>query len=278
MVALSSIEPRIAALPDGGQVSYLEAGRGTPLVLLHGIGSAARSWRVQLTGLSDRFRVIAWDAPGYGESSQLDAEIPDAGDYAARLEEFVAALGLGRFHLAGHSLGCLMAARFAALHPARLRSLTLSAVAIGHADKPEEERRQLLQSRLDDVAGLGARGMAEKRGPRLVGPVAAEDVKRAVIDTMAAIRPAGYVQAARMLSAGNAIADIARLPDGMPVQFIYGTADVITTPASNRQAAAARPGAPVHVIKDTGHALYLERPDSFNRILADFLEAHDDPA
>ena len=56
----------------GGSVfTYGEAGAGTPLVLLHGIGSAARAFDDQLAGLSDRLHVIAWDAPGYGGSTAL---------------------------------------------------------------------------------------------------------------------------------------------------------------------------------------------------------------
>ena len=52
--------------------SWLEKGQGTPLVLLHGIGSAARSFSAQLDGLASRWRVIAWDAPGYGQSEAIE--------------------------------------------------------------------------------------------------------------------------------------------------------------------------------------------------------------
>jgi pimeloyl-ACP methyl ester carboxylesterase len=155
--------PRTARIGDAF-ISYLEAGRGDPpLVLLHGIGSRAASWRHQLAGLSDRLRVIAWDAPGYGESSDLAAPAPTAGDYAACLASFLDALGAGRLHLVGHSLGALMAARFAADHPERIASLTLASVASGHARLAEAERARLLAGRLDDLARLGPAGMAEKR-------------------------------------------------------------------------------------------------------------------
>ena len=64
-------------IEGGGSVfTYSEAGAGTPLVLLHGIGSAARAFDDQLAGLSDRLRVIAWDAPGYGGSTCLVPESP----------------------------------------------------------------------------------------------------------------------------------------------------------------------------------------------------------
>ena len=252
-------------------ISYLEAGQGAPVVLLHGIGSAARSFQDQIDGLSDHYQVIAWDAPGYGDSGCLAAETPSAGDYAAALAGLLDVLHIPNCHLLGHSLGSLMAARFAADYPDRVLTLTLSSIAVGHAALPEEERHKLLEQRLGDVATLGPRGMAEKRGPRLLGPDATPNMVQRVVDTMGAVSPAGYAQAARMLSLGNVKADVARLPASLPMQIIYGDADVITPPARNREVAALRPEAPVHVIPRAGHALYLEKPDRFNTILRDFL-------
>lgn len=252
-------------------VTYLEKGHGTPLVLLHGIGSAARSFAAQLDGLSSRWRVIAWDAPGYGGSAALPMAHPTAGDYATALERFLGERDVGDFHLLGHSLGCLMAAAFAARHPGRVRSLTLCSIAGGHAHLPEAERRKLLDQRVQDVATLGPGGMAEKRAPRLLGPAASSEALAKLVDTMATVRPDGYAQAARMLSTGDIVADIGRLPAALPGQVIFGDADVITPPARNREIAGRWPGAAVHVIAGAGHALYLEQPDAFNALVADFL-------
>ena len=254
--------------------SYREAGSGPPLVLLHGIGSAAASFRCQLHGLAARFRVVAWDAPGYSDSLPLAAEHPDAGDYAAALEAWLGALGIERCHIVGHSLGTLIAARFAAEQPKHVITLTLSAIAAGHGRLPPSERQRLLAQRLDDLAALGARGMAAQRGPRLLGPDATEKTRRWVIETMACIRPAGYAQAARMLSTGDIEADLARLPAELPIQVIVGETDAITPPAICLRIAAVCRGAPANVIPGAGHALYLEKPQIFNRLLADFALAH----
>jgi pimeloyl-ACP methyl ester carboxylesterase len=116
--------------------SFLEAGSGPPLVLLHGIGSAAASFRYQLEALSARFRVVAWDSPGYGASTPLAIEHPDTSDYAAALDAWLGALGIDRCHLVGQSLGTLIAARFAAEQPRRVLNLTLAGVARGHGRLP----------------------------------------------------------------------------------------------------------------------------------------------
>jgi len=250
--------------------SYLEAGRGPPLVLLHGIGSGAASFRCQLEILSARFRVVAWDAPGYGGSTRFATAPPDASLYAAALDSWLGALGIDRCHLVGQSLGTLIAARFAAEQPERVLSLTLVGIAKGHARLPPSERQRLLAQRLDDLNRLGPQGMAAKRGPCLLGPEATVAMRRTVVEIMARIRPAGYAQAAHMLSTGDNTADLAALPTGLPIQILVGEADVITPPAINLEIAAALPAASVRVIAGAGHALYLEKPAEFNQLIADF--------
>src|SRR5262249_47821985 len=132
------------------------------------------------------------------------------------------------------------------------------------------ERPRLLAQRLDDLNRLGPQGMAAKRGPRLLGPEATVAMRRTVVEIMARIRPAGYAQAAHMLSTGDITADLAALPTGFTIQILVGEADVTTPPAINLEIAAALPAASVRVIAGAGHALYLEKPAEFNQLIADF--------
>ena len=252
-------------------ISFLEKGQGTPLVLLHGVGSAARSFDRVIAAFAPRFRVVAWDAPGYVDSTDLPMEHPTAGDYADALAAFLDEIGVQSCHLLGHSLGCLIAARFAAARPKRVLSLTLCSIAAGQANLPAEERQTLLDQRIGDLATLGAQGMAEKRAPRLLGPAASPEALDRLKDTMGSVRPRGYGQAARMLSTGDIKADVRAFPSSLPGQVIYGDADVITSPERNRDVAAVWPGVAAHVIPRVGHALYLEQPDTFNALLAAFL-------
>lgn len=262
-----------SATVGGATITYREAGRGVPLVLLHGIGSAARSFEPQLAAFAGRFRVVAWDAPGYGGSTALAPPSPTARDYASALAGLMDVLAIERAHLVGHSLGALIAAAFAAENGRRVLSLTLACAAGGHARLAADERARLLDQRLKDVAELGPREMAERRGPRLVAPGTAPDIQRAVIETMAMVRPEGYVQAARMLSMGDLAADLARLPADLAVQFIHADADIITPPARIRELAAARPSARVLGIEKAGHIAYLEQPAAFNAAISEFVKS-----
>jgi pimeloyl-ACP methyl ester carboxylesterase len=275
MVAIEAAAAPHCEIGGGAVVSYLEAGPrsagAVPLVMLHGIGSAARSFGGQLSGLSASRRVVAWDAPGYGGSTALAPLSPTAEDYAVALTAFLDALQIERCHLLGHSLGCLMAARFTRRHPARVRSLILCAIATGQANLPPDERQKLLDQRVNDLSALGPREMAKRRGPRLVSPKSPASAAEKVIETMAAVRPDGYAQAARMLSTGDVKADVLALPPTLPLQIIYGEDDIITPPARNLEVAALRPTAPVIAIPAAGHAVYLEQPDKLNGAIQRFL-------
>jgi pimeloyl-ACP methyl ester carboxylesterase len=273
MAALYSINTQVVALAHGPLV-YLERGEGDAVVFLHGIGSAARSFQKQFSALAAHWRVLAWNAPGYQGSAGLGHDQPSVDDYANAALAWCDALAVKKFHLIGHSLGALIAARVAASYPQRITSLTLASAAIGHAHLSEDERLTLLRGRLDDVAILGPRGMAEKRGPRLLGPQATKADIRAVVDIMAEIDPRGYAQAAHMLSGGDMLKDVAAVPLSVPVEVIYGSADVITPPEVNMRVVAARSCIDSVVIERAGHALYVEAADQFNAAIEQFIGAH----
>ena len=95
----------------GDRWSYMETGRADtpPIVLLHGVGANSMHWRFQLAGLSDRYRVIAWNAPGYVLSDALKTDSPDCKTFADALNDFLVALTLDRLNLVGNSFGTRVA-------------------------------------------------------------------------------------------------------------------------------------------------------------------------
>src|SRR5215471_16584057 len=99
----------------GDRFCYMEAGRVDlpPVLLLHGIGANSLHWRYQLAGLADRFRLIAWNAPGYLLSDNLRAETPSCRDYADALDDLLSALGIDRFDIVANSFGTRVAQCFA---------------------------------------------------------------------------------------------------------------------------------------------------------------------
>lgn len=263
----------------GGQMQYRQAGNlqlAPTHVLLHGIGSGSASWVWQMEAAARQpaLRVLAWDAPGYGSaeggSEALPMEAPAATDYAWRMWQWLDAVlaaeraAAAPITLVGHSLGCLMAAAAARLAPGRVQRLLLLSPAQGYAQASAADRAKKLDDRLAALATLGPQGIADKRGSAMLSPQADAALVSFIQSVMAQIDPQGYSQAARMLSQGDLLADLATLT--CPVAVASGSADSITPPAGC-QAAAAHIGAPYTSLSGAGHACALESPEAVSALI-----------
>lgn len=258
---------RIACAP--GHMGFRRAGQASQVshVLLHGIGSASASWAYQLAASapSTAVQVLAWDAPGYGESTPLAPAQPDADDYAQRLWAWLDALSVhAPVTLVGHSLGALMAARAARQQPARVHRLVLLAPANGYGDAPAGERERVRQTRLDNLQRLGPQGMAQARAAAMLTPDARPDWITAVRETMAQVHPAGYTQAVHLLADGCLSHDVRALP--MPVAVASGDADGVT-PAAACDRVAEAAGVARIALGPVGHACPLQAARAVNALL-----------
>ena len=264
-----TLEQRIAKYPLrlSKDVSYRESGAGRALILLHGIGSASGSWLYQLQGL-DGFRVIAWDAPGYGDSAFLKNEQPAPGDYANALGEFIERLLLKDVVLVANSLGALMAGAYARAHPERVRAMMLISPAAGYANAAPTDREEKLRSRIQQLDELGPEGLAEKRSPNLLGSRAQPEALELVQWSQRRIHPPGYRQAAYCLANGH-LADDAR-HFRKKVLVVCGTEDRITPEPGCRLVAAAFPNATYRSLPSLGHVSHIEDPKQLNRLISDF--------
>lgn len=247
-------------------------GPGPTLVLLHGIGSDAVSWAPMIEALPARLDVIAWWAPGYGESAPVAPERPAPADYAARLLALLDAMGRDRVVLAGHSLGALFAGAFTARHPDRVAELALFSVAQGYRVPPGQALPAAAQARIDDLAALGPAAFAARRAGNVVHrPAALEGVRRA----MAAVRLPGYAQAVHALAQGDLLADaeaITRLRP-RPVRLMYGEQDRVTPPSGAARLMERLPvGSTLRILPDCGHALPQEAPQEAAALIAELAD------
>src|ERR671937_1539999 len=240
-------------------ISYRETGTGPALVLLHGIGSSSAGWLFQLESLRG-YRLIAWDAPGYGGSEFLAPPAPRPSDYAQALHEFLERLLLKDVVLVGNSLGCLMAGAYAAAHSERVRSMVLLGPAGGYADLSDREAK--LTERLRQLDDLGPEGLAEQRSPTLVAkgspPIALELVRW----SQRRVQPQGYRQAIHCLAQGRLAADARRY--AKRVLVACGSEDLITPEAGCKAIARAFPRGEYRSLAGIGHAPHVEAPEQIN--------------
>lgn len=246
------------------QQSYREAGQGKNLVLLHGISSGSGSWVKQLQDLSPYFHVVAWDAPGYGNSDSLNVDQPNATDFAMRLKEMLDALNLKNIILVGHSLGALQAAAFNALYPEYVDHLVLANVAQGYKGFDAEKQKDVFEKRPKMLKELGAVGMAQSRGPHLVAHPTTQVL--ALIETvMKQISLDGFSKASYLL-AYDSIQSYLNVQQ-KNTNVVMGMSDGIT-PAKDIQALAdAYQLNQCYQIEDAGHLSYLDQAEQFNQIL-----------
>src|SRR5256712_9227495 len=114
---------------DGLDLRYLVEGRAPAVVLVHGLGGFAESWRHTLRGLAARTTVYALDLPGFGASAKPRTRyrLPY---FAGALHGFMEALGIQGASLVGHSLGAAVAVTYAVTHPARVDRFALAGGAV----------------------------------------------------------------------------------------------------------------------------------------------------
>lgn len=116
----------------GARIRFVEAGAGVPLLLVHDFAATREVWSSAIMRLSQNFRVVAPDLPGFGASEKPDPQrYPYGWDaFSDSMFDLVAALGLGRIHVCGHGMGGGVALSLAARHPALVHKLVLTSAVV----------------------------------------------------------------------------------------------------------------------------------------------------
>ncbi len=264
------------AAADGYRMRYLRAGRGRPLLLLHGLLGYSFSWRFNLGEFARFGTVYAVDLPGVGFSDRpvLDCSL---GAIARRLAEFLDRTGVGEFDLLGTSHGGAVAMTLAALDPRRVRRMVLSAPA-----NPWSRSGRVLVRIFSSAPGrfLAPRvvripALHRSRLRRMYG-----DASRIPPGTLegysAAITIPGTIEhVLRIVRRWNSDLDQLRrtIPAiaGVPTLLLWGTRDTLVLPTSAASLQAQFRRAELVLFDGAGHLPYEELPQAFNRAVLDFL-------
>ncbi|MBO0874144.1 MAG: alpha/beta fold hydrolase [Pseudonocardia sp.] len=256
-------KPTVYGVRDGARIAARVIGDGQSVLLLHGVGTASASFWAQFDGLGTAFELIAWDAFGYGASSDPPAK-PRLDDYADAAADLLDANGRPDAHVVGVSWGGVVATRLALRHPERVRTLALVSSTHGRADNPSS--REGFVGRVDLLRREGVRAFSEARVDRLVSPDARTELKRRIVETaVSSVRLAGFAAATRTLAATDHRALLRSVR--APTLVLCGDRDDITGPAESRVLADGIPGAELVVVPCGSHLLNQEKPAIVNSAL-----------
>jgi 2-succinyl-6-hydroxy-2,4-cyclohexadiene-1-carboxylate synthase len=261
---------------DGLRLHVTRAGEGPPVVLLHGFTGSGDTWRGLATSLADRFSTIAVDLPGHGQSSApADPARYALPRFADDLATLLDALALDRVALLGYSMGARAALHVARRHPDRLRALVLESASPGIAEPAARAARVAQDASL--AAAIEREGIEAfvSRWERLPLWESQASLPPAARERLRAQRLAGSVQGLANSLRGAGAGVEPPLHDqlgaiALPVLLVAGALDAKYV-ALAQLMAARLPWPRLEVVEAAGHAVHLERPAAFARLVADFL-------
>ena len=280
---------------DGVNLHYLCGGSGSPLVLVHGLGSsAAVEFYYNLEPLVAHHRVVAIDLPGFGQSDKPLLEYT-IDLFVKAVSDLMASEGLPRAAVMGVSLGGRVALGLALTSPEQVERLILvDALGVG-PPRRVLAYRILLTKGLGELTLSGTARALRRMNPATIrrfwgwylnrpGRVDSIWSNQRIADHGALLsRPeyrAAYLAALRsiagMRSLRNGVVVEARLPElRMPTLLVWGRHDHIF-PASHAEAALKRlPNGRVEIFEESRHTPQMEEPERFNQLVLDFLSSGD---
>lgn len=253
-------------------VAWFEAGRGEPLVLVHGLADDHRAWRRSLPDLLLSHRVILYDLRGHGQTTlgEPDGSLRQLGDDLAALMD---AIGVDSADVAGFSLGGTIAMRVAIDHPERVRRLVLVATSsrVGRSAAERYRQRvemvtrrdaQLRQTLDHDTADVYAQSPNELE-------------EGLVIRRQSTADPRGYSNACAAMAALNAAPlDPELRKIQAPTLIVASDKDQHCPPKAAEIIATGITGSRLEILPDAGHPIPVEKPRELARLINSFL-AHD---
>lgn len=261
---------------EGVRLYYEESGKGTPIVFVHEFSGDLRSWDAQIRYFSRRYRCVAFNARGYPPS-----DVPQSvSDYSYRLAaedvaSIMRALRVRSAHVIGVSMGAYTTLQFGLRHPRLTRSLTLVGAGAGSDLKRQTQFRRDAEAQARRYLAFGTREVAKmylnhparitlrRKDPRGFAEFHARVADHSApgsANTLLGIqakRPSIYTLGPRLRRLAT------------PIHVICGDEDPSALTPSlfiKRTCASAQ----LSVVAGTGHAVYVEEPENFNRITAAF--------
>ncbi|MGD9764831.1 MAG: alpha/beta fold hydrolase [Candidatus Binatia bacterium] len=251
----------------GADIHVREWGAGEPIVFVHGLGAHGGSWVHQVAVFSERFRMLAVDLCGFGESDKpRDPARYSIDSLAEDIAGVAKELGLEHIRYVGTSMGGFIGATLALAHPELCRSLVLCHTAARMSIPPD-----VMSARLAALQSMTMQEYAALVIGQALEPSADDELRAWLADMIARNDPWAYTQTlSKGLASFDARDRVGRI--AVPTLVLNGEHDRIIPPEAGRELAGLIPGSRLVEIEHTNHLSYAERPSAFNEAVLPFVE------
>jgi len=254
------------------KIHYLEAGRGAPVILLHGSGGEGARWMPTIQGLAPNFHVIAPDQIGWGASDK-PMTIYHSGVFAEFLARFMKEIGTAKAALIGQSMGAGVALQMAVKYPQMVERMVL--VNGGGFTSPNDPPRAGVPDwHARQIANAGTLAESREYLEKMYynhSLISDELVEHNLILRLRSAYTAESVQTANARGLGGLTEEEVR---GIktPTLLVWGANDKLSPPANADKLNAAISGSRKVLIDNAGHYPFIEHPDQFNAAVREFLK------
>lgn len=251
------------AMVNGSRTYYESIGKGRTLLLIHGAGSDSRIWVNQLSGLSNKLRVVAIDLPGHGKSEPLKQNgIIEL--YADHIASFMKEIRLDKAVIAGISMGGLIVQQLYLKYPQLFEKLVIvdSAAKISVPQVVLDLYRNQFEFAVKQLTPLSFSKKTLKTNPTMVQRHVQEDLQtnpKVGADDYEAVSKVDFTTTVDRIKT--------------PTLIIEGADDLLIPMSSAQFLHEKIKGSKLEIIPDGGHVNMLEKPDEFNRVLLKFIDA-----
>ena len=257
----------------GARIHYEVTGSGPAIVFAHGLGGNQMSWFQQVAHFAPRYTCVTFAHRGFAPSQVL-AGGSDPADYPGDLAALIEHLELADIRLVAQSMGGWTAIEYALTSPDALKALVLAGTTgtIDPAQIGEPERSRLglwMQENMPRIPSLFAAGIHPAAGERMAREQPALHLLYRHIDDQSGALDKEALRMKLMAMRKRSPRDLARIT--CPILFVSGDEDIVIPPVAADALARELPNAKVAHISDAGHSTYFERPEHFNRLVAEFL-------
>ncbi|MDT5348011.1 MAG: 2-hydroxymuconate-semialdehyde hydrolase [Mycobacterium sp.] len=257
----------------GIETSYLEAGAGDPVIMLHGSGpgvSALANWQQNIPMLSQRFRVLAPDIVGFGATERADDIVYSLGTWTDHVWAFLDAHGIEKTAIVGNSLGGRIALQMATDRPDRITKMVLmgtpgvgmtptEGLAALRAYEPSHDAmRELLRNYFAVDPAMITDELVEIRYQASIADGAYEAYRAMFFDPRHAGSKLGITE--------NEVRAIAT-----PILLVHGREDKVVPLQVSVTMLGLLPKADLHVFSACGHWTQIERADEFSALVTYYL-------